>query len=145
LNFDPWNRSLKFWESTRTPWELHWECDVSLPHTFLYSLTLSGICDVTPGLLLGPHPCGLFALTPILLLGSQPCNPFVLFASPKLGLRQHMWSQRSFDVDYLGLGLFSKAFWLLYVKKCDLKGQWNNWSVFLLCLLVLILRMVTCC
>jgi len=37
-------------------------------------LTLSGVCDVTPGLPLGLHSC----------------NPFTLVASPKLGLRQ--WS-----------------------------------------------------
>jgi hypothetical protein len=43
---------------------------------------------VTSRLLLGPHPCNLFALTPKLPFGPQPCNPFALVASPKLGLRQ---------------------------------------------------------
>jgi len=69
-------------------WELPWECEGSLPHTPSHFLTLLGVCDVTPGLFLGPHPCNLFAFTPGLLLGSQRCNPFALIASPKLGLRQ---------------------------------------------------------
>jgi hypothetical protein len=109
LGFDPWNCSLKFWESTKTPlglhlptWELPWECECSLPHTPSHFLTFPRVCDVTPGLPLGshlcdlfaltpglplgPHPCDLFALTPGLPLGSQPCNLFALVASPKLGL-----------------------------------------------------------
>jgi len=75
LSFDPWNCSLKFQESTRTPspkvgvalgvWRF-------IPSHFP---TLSGICDVTPGLSLGLHPC----------------NPFALVASPKLGLQQDTW------------------------------------------------------
>jgi hypothetical protein len=67
LSFDPCNRSLKFWESTGTPspkWELSWECEGSLPHTFLHS-----------------QECVMW------LLGPQTCNPFALVASPKLGLR----------------------------------------------------------
>jgi len=59
-------------------WELPWEWEGSLPHTPSHFLTLLGVCDVTPGLLL--------ALTPRLPLGSQPCNLFALVASPKLGL-----------------------------------------------------------
>jgi hypothetical protein len=71
LSFDVWNRSLKFWKSTGTPFP---KVGVALrvwrfiPSHFP---TLPGVCDVTPGLPLGPHPC----------------NPFVLVASPKLGLR----------------------------------------------------------
>ncbi len=40
------------------------------------------------GLLLGSHPCDLFALTPGLPLGPQLCNPFALVTSPKLRLQQ---------------------------------------------------------
>jgi hypothetical protein len=43
-------------------WELPCDCEGSLPHTLSHFLTLQRVCDVTPGLLLGPHPCGLFAL-----------------------------------------------------------------------------------
>jgi hypothetical protein len=64
LNFDPWNCSLKFRDSIRTPsglhfpkWELLWECEGSLPHTPSPFFTLPGVCDMTPGLLLGPQPC----------------------------------------------------------------------------------------
>jgi len=67
LSFDPWNRSLKFWEFTRTPspkvgvalgvWRF-------IPSQFP---TLPGACDVTSGLPLGP----------------QPCNPFCLGCKPK--------------------------------------------------------------
>jgi hypothetical protein len=53
-------------------WELPWECEGSLPHTFLHSrdhvIWLAGF-------LLAPHPC----------------NPFALVANPKLGLRQEPW------------------------------------------------------
>jgi hypothetical protein len=72
LSFDPQNCSMKFRESTGTPspkvgvalgvWEF-------IPSHFL---TFPGVCDVTPGLPLGP----------------QPCNPFALIASPRLGLQQ---------------------------------------------------------
>jgi hypothetical protein len=75
FNFDPWNRSLKFWKSTGTPspkvgvvlgvWRF-------TPSYSLALLTLPGVCGVTPKLPLGP----------------QPCNPFALVTSPKLGLRQ---------------------------------------------------------
>ncbi len=84
LSFDLWNCSLKF---HLPKWELPWECEGSLPHTPSHFLTLSGVCDVIPGLLLGPHPCDLFALTLGLPLDPQPCNPFALVASPKLGLQ----------------------------------------------------------
>jgi len=67
---------------------LPWECEGSLPRTPSHFLTLLGVCDVTPGLLLGPHPYDFFALTLWVPLGPQPCNPFALVASPKLGLRQ---------------------------------------------------------
>jgi len=72
LSFDPWNRSLKFWESTGTPSP---KVGVALGvwgFTPSHFPTLLGVCDVTPELFLGPHPC----------------NPFALVASPKLGLRQ---------------------------------------------------------
>jgi len=83
LSFGPWNRSLKFQESTGIPSP---NVGVTLgvwgftPSYSLALLTLSGVCDVTLGLLL--------VLTPRLPLGPQPCNPFALVASPKLGLRQ---------------------------------------------------------
>jgi len=91
LSFDPCNHSLKFRESTRLhlpKWELPWECECSRPHTPSHFLTLPRVCDVTPRLPLGPHPCNAFALTPGLPLGAQPCNPLALVTSPKLGLRQ---------------------------------------------------------
>jgi len=69
-------------------WKLPWECESSLLHIPSHFLTLPGVCDVTPELLLGPHPCDLFALTLRLLFGSQTCNPFALVVSPKLRLRQ---------------------------------------------------------
>jgi hypothetical protein len=105
LSFDPWNRSLKFRESSETPSP---KVGVALGvwgFTPSYSLTLfhtpgSMWCDSRAfscfGLLLSLHPCDLFALIPRLPLaltlglplGPQPCNPFALVASPKLGLRQ---------------------------------------------------------
>jgi hypothetical protein len=72
LSFDPSNRSLKFRQSIGTPSP---KVGVLLgvwgfpPSHFP---TLSGGCDVTFGLSLGPHPC----------------NPLALVASPKLGLQQ---------------------------------------------------------
>ncbi len=71
LSFDLWNCSLKFQKSTRTPSP---KVGVALGvwgFTPSHVLTLSGICDVTPRLSLGPHPC----------------NPFALVVSPKLRLR----------------------------------------------------------
>jgi hypothetical protein len=82
LSFNPWNFSLKFWESTGLhlpKWELSWECESSFPHTPSLFLTLPGVCDVTLGLPLGP----------------QPCNPFALVASPRLGLRHNWWCKIS--------------------------------------------------
>jgi len=64
LNFDPWNHSLKFRESTKTPYP---KVGVALgvwrftPSHFL-TLPGPGVCDVTPGLSLGSHPCNPFAL-----------------------------------------------------------------------------------
>ncbi len=72
LSFDPSNRSLKFWESTETPSP---KVGVALGvwgFTPSHFPTLPKVCDVTPGLPLGPHSC----------------NPFALVASPKLGLWQ---------------------------------------------------------
>jgi hypothetical protein len=72
LSFDPCNRPLKFWESTETPSS---KVGVALgvwrfiPSHFP---TLPGVCDVTPGLPLGPQPYNLFASV----------------VSPRLGLRQ---------------------------------------------------------
>ncbi len=40
-------------------WGLPWECEGSLPNIFL---TPSRVCDVTPGLPLGPQPCNHFCL-----------------------------------------------------------------------------------
>ncbi len=71
------------------------ECEGSLPHIPSHFLTLSKVCDVTFGLLLGPYPCDLFASTLGLLLGPQPCNPFALVASPKLGLRHSYYPRAS--------------------------------------------------
>jgi len=78
LSFDPWNCSLKFWESTRTP---SLKVGVALGvwgFTLSHFLTLPWVCDVTPGLSFGPHPC----------------NPFTLVASPKLGLRHNPCATR---------------------------------------------------
>jgi len=71
LNFDPWNCSLKFWESTETPSP---KVGVALGvwgFTPSHFPTLLGVCDVTPEL----------------SLGLDPCNPFALVVSPKLGLQ----------------------------------------------------------
>ncbi len=62
---------------------------------------------LTPRLPLGPHSCNAFALTPGLPLGLTPwlplgllssfplartlVIPFAFVASPKLGLRHHVW------------------------------------------------------
>jgi len=73
LSFDLWNRSLKFQESTGTPSP---KVGVALGvwrFTPSYFPTLPRVCDVTPGLSLGPHLC----------------NPFALVASPKLRLQQN--------------------------------------------------------
>jgi hypothetical protein len=62
LSFGPSNRSLKFWESTGTPSP---KVGVALGVWGLtpsHSPTLSGVCDVTPRLPLGPHPCNPFCL-----------------------------------------------------------------------------------
>jgi hypothetical protein len=72
LRFDPWNCSLKFWESTGTQSP---KMGVALGvwgFTPSHFSTLPRVCDVTLGLSLGP----------------QLCNPLALVASPKLGLRQ---------------------------------------------------------
>jgi hypothetical protein len=72
LSFNPLNCSLKFQESTGTP---SLKVGVALGvwgFTPSHFLTLPGVCDVTPGLPLGPHSC----------------NPFALVASLKPGLRQ---------------------------------------------------------
>jgi len=56
-SFDLWNRSLKFRKSTGTPSP---KVGVALGvwgFTPSHFLTLPGICDVTPGLPLGPQPC----------------------------------------------------------------------------------------
>jgi hypothetical protein len=74
LSFDPWNCSLKFWKSTRTPSP---KVGIALGvwgFTPSHFLTLPGVCDVIPGFSLGPHPC----------------NPFALVVSPKHGLRHAM-------------------------------------------------------
>jgi len=62
---------------------LPWECEGSFPHIPSHFLAFPGICDVTLGLLLGPHLCGLFALTPGLLFGPQPYKLFCLGREPK--------------------------------------------------------------
>jgi len=67
-------------------WELSWECEGSFPHTPSHFLTLPGVFDVTPRLL-------LLALTPELPLGPHPCNAFALVASPRLGLQQMQFVQ----------------------------------------------------
>jgi len=67
LSFDPWNCSMKFWGM----WGF----------TLSHFLTLPGVCDVTPGLPLGPHPC----------------NPLALVVSPELGLRHLLLVLVGFD------------------------------------------------
>jgi hypothetical protein len=72
FSFDPWNRSLKFWESTGLPSP---KVGVALGvwgFTPSHFLRLPGVCDVTLGISLGPHPY----------------KPFALVVSPKLGLQQ---------------------------------------------------------
>ncbi len=62
LSFDPWNRHLKFWESTGTPSP---KVGVALGvwgFTPSHFPTLPGVCDVTPWFSLGPHPCNPFCL-----------------------------------------------------------------------------------
>jgi hypothetical protein len=118
LSFDPFNHSLKFWESTGTPspkvgivlgvWGF-------IPS---YSLTLSYTpgsvwCDsrasscldsrassyLTPGLFLALTPMLPLALTPGLPLGSQPCNPFCLGHEPKARVvtgTLNMWHKRAY-------------------------------------------------
>jgi len=74
LSFDPWNRSLKFWESTGIPSP---KVGVALGvwgFTPSHFPTLLGVCDVTHGLPFGSHIC----------------NPFALVASSRLGLREQM-------------------------------------------------------
>jgi hypothetical protein len=63
LSFDPCNHSLKFWESTGTPSPKVGVClgsvrvhSLTLSNTFSHSLTLPGVCDVTPGLPLALTP-----------------------------------------------------------------------------------------
>jgi len=60
LSFDPWNHSLKFWESTETPSP---KVGVALGvwgFTPSHFPTLPGVCDVTPRLPFGPQPCNPF-------------------------------------------------------------------------------------
>ncbi len=69
----------------------------SLPHTPSHSLTLPGVCDATPGLLLaltpglplGLIPRLLLGLTPGLPLGPQPYNPFAFGPRPKARVATH--------------------------------------------------------
>jgi hypothetical protein len=66
-------------------WELPWECECSLPHTFLHSREY---VMWLAGFLLARTFATSLLLTLELTLGSQPCNPFALVTSLKLGLRQ---------------------------------------------------------
>jgi hypothetical protein len=100
LSFDSWNCSLNFWEFTGTPSP---KVRVTLGvwgFTPSHFLTLPGVCDVTPGLLL--------ALTPGLPLSLQPCNHFALVASPKLRLQHSRFLQSKVAtrhvVCYAGVG-----------------------------------------
>jgi hypothetical protein len=73
LRFDCSNRSLKFWESTRTPSP---KAGVALGvwgFTPSHFPTLPGVPDVTPRLPFGPHPC----------------NPFCLGHKPKVRVATH--------------------------------------------------------
>jgi hypothetical protein len=84
LSFDSSITFLKFRESPRTPSP---KVGIALGvwgFTPSHFPTLPGICDVTPGLLLGPHPC----------------NPFALVASPKLGLWQTTFTTILCDFSY---------------------------------------------
>jgi hypothetical protein len=63
LSFDPWNCFMKFRESTETPSP---KVGVALGvwgFTPSHFLTLSGVCDVTHRLSLGPHPRDPFCLS----------------------------------------------------------------------------------
>jgi len=81
LSFDPWNLSLKFQKSIGTPSPKVRVAFGVWRFTPSHFPTLPGVCDVTPGLSLGLHPC----------------NPFALVASPKLGLRHHgrLWIHKT--------------------------------------------------
>jgi hypothetical protein len=82
LSFDSWNHSLKFQKSTGTPFP---KVGVALGvwgFTPSHFPTLLAVCDVTPGLSLGLHPC----------------NPLALVASPKLRLWQKVWSLNLFHL-----------------------------------------------
>jgi hypothetical protein len=88
LSFDHWNCYLKFRESTGTPSP---KMGVALgvwgftPSQFP---TLSKVCDVTPELSLGPHPCNLFALVTspkLRLWHSRPHNSAILETKAHLG------------------------------------------------------------
>ncbi len=64
LGFDPYNCSLKIWESTNSKlpkWKLSWECEGSFPHTFLHSQASSWLATL---------------------------QAFTLVTSPRLGMRQ---------------------------------------------------------
>ncbi len=83
LRFDPYNRSLKFWESTGTPSP---QVGVALGVWGLtpsHFLTLLGVCDVIPGLPLALTPGLPFALVPGLPFGPHPCNSLCLGREPK--------------------------------------------------------------
>jgi len=92
LSFDPWNRSLKFWESTKTPSLKVGVALVVWGFTPSHFFTLSGVCDVIPELFLGPHPC----------------NPLALVVSPKLGLRHWSLNQVSMVFCFLSMKFSNK-------------------------------------
>jgi hypothetical protein len=117
LSFDPWNRSLKFWESIRT---LSPKVGVALGvwgFTPSHFPTLLGVCDATPRLSFGSHLC----------------NPFALVASPKLGLQHappHFLkdSNASPKVEIVkkeGVGVHSLVCKISGVKGCAGTPRWG--------------------
>jgi hypothetical protein len=99
LSFDPWNRSLKFWESIGIPSP---KVGVALGvwrFTPSHFPTLLRVCDVIPRLSLGLHPY----------------NPFALVASPKLGLRHCIWKTIDQNLFFLLFILFIIG-WLGFLR-----------------------------
>jgi hypothetical protein len=126
-NFDPYNRSLKFRESTGTPSP---QVGIALrvwgfiPSHFL---TLPGVCDVTPGLpltLTPGHPLGLtpglpLSLTLGLPFGLTPGLPFGL--TPRLSFGPHLCNS-------LCLGREPKAR-VVTLSPTRRRGQYPHWHL----------------
>jgi len=94
LSFELWNCSLKFRESIGTPSP---KVGVALGvrgFTPSHFPTLPGVCDVTPGLPLGP----------------QPCNPFCFGCKPKARVTIVKIVEKSFSKNFSKKILFAILF-----------------------------------